>query len=133
MQKQLAVVAAIIQHENTVFIARRGPGSHLAGHWELPGGKVKHGEDPREALTRELYEELRIHTKVGDLFMNHCHDYPEFSVSLSAYFVTGFTGTITPMEHDRTGWIEPIKYADVPMAPADTPILAALARDPLFL
>lgn len=55
--KTVKVVAAIIIHENKVFATQRGYGEFKDG-WEFPGGKVEPGETPREALAREIKEEL---------------------------------------------------------------------------
>ena len=49
----LNVTAAIIEKEGKVLAARRKPGSHLAGYWEFPGGKLEEGETPEECLRRE--------------------------------------------------------------------------------
>lgn len=54
------VTAAIILKDNRVLIAQRAPGENLAGKWEFPGGKVEHGETPKECLKREISEELDV-------------------------------------------------------------------------
>ena len=50
-----------------MLLSQRKPGTHLAGAWEFPGGKVEPGEDPREALVRELREEVGIEAVVTEV------------------------------------------------------------------
>ena len=54
----LVVVAAVIIVAGRVLISQRKPGTHLAGAWELPGGKVEADEDPRDALMRSSRRSL---------------------------------------------------------------------------
>ena len=55
------VAAAVITRpDGKVLLAQRPPGKAFAGYWEFPGGKLEPGESPRDALTRELAEELGI-------------------------------------------------------------------------
>src|ERR1700744_3366976 len=63
----VVVAAAVLIEESRVLLTQRRAGAHLAGAWEFPGGKVEPGEDPREALRRELAEELGIAARVGDV------------------------------------------------------------------
>ena len=55
--KTINVVAAIIRDGNKVFATQRGYGDYKDG-WEFPGGKIEPGETPRQALAREIKEEL---------------------------------------------------------------------------
>jgi 8-oxo-dGTP diphosphatase len=61
------VAAAIVVEDGRVLVSQRKPGTHLEGKWEFPGGKVHPGEDPRDALRRELDEELGIDVNVGEV------------------------------------------------------------------
>ena len=60
--RRITVVGAVIVRDGHILAARRGPKMSLAGLWEFPGGKVEPGEDPREALAREIREELDVVT-----------------------------------------------------------------------
>lgn len=66
MQPTLLVVAAVIVQGDRVLVTRRPNGSPLAGYWEFPGGKVEAGEHPRDALVRELREELGVQACVRE-------------------------------------------------------------------
>lgn len=82
MRKMIRVAAGIIIADHKVLISRRPEGKHLAGYWEFPGGKVEAGESDRDALARELFEELGIEVHVGALAHEKRFDYPEKTVHL---------------------------------------------------
>ncbi|MCL2725485.1 MAG: (deoxy)nucleoside triphosphate pyrophosphohydrolase [Polyangiaceae bacterium] len=71
------VVAGVVIEDGKVLLSRRKEGSHLAGLWEFPGGKVESGEDPRAALVRELEEELGITAVVGEILDVTFHRYDD--------------------------------------------------------
>jgi 8-oxo-dGTP diphosphatase len=75
--RTVLVAAAILVEDGRVLVTQRKTGTHLAGAWEFPGGKVEAGEDPREALRRELREELGIDAKVGEIVDVTFHRYEE--------------------------------------------------------
>ena len=63
--KTVRVAAAIIIQDDKVFATQRGYGAFKDG-WEFPGGKIEDGETPREALVREIKEELDTEIEVTD-------------------------------------------------------------------
>lgn len=71
------VAAGIVVERGRVLLSRRREGTHLAGFWEFPGGKVEPGEDPRAALRRELEEELGIVVRVGEIVDVAFHRYDD--------------------------------------------------------
>ena len=75
--KTVLVAAAVLLERGRVLLTQRKTGTHLAGSWEFPGGKVEPGEDPREALRRELREELGIEARVGEIVDVTFHRYEE--------------------------------------------------------
>lgn len=65
--KQKIYVVAVIFKDNKLLIAKRNSNSSfLPGYYELPGGKVEFGEDPKDALKRELIEEMNAEIEVFD-------------------------------------------------------------------
>jgi len=76
-QTPVIVAAAVLIERGRVLLTQRKKGTHLAGAWEFPGGKVEPGEDPRDALVRELREEVGIEVDVGDPVEVTFHAYAE--------------------------------------------------------
>jgi len=55
-------VKGIILKENKVILLR-----NERNEWELPGGRLEHGETLEKALTREINEELGIYCSIDKL------------------------------------------------------------------
>lgn len=94
------VVAAVIIEGGRVLLSQRKTGTHLAGAWEFPGGKVEPGEDPRAALVRELEEELGIQCEVGEPVEVTFHAYPTKSVLLLFFLARRSDGSPEPRPLD---------------------------------
>jgi 8-oxo-dGTP diphosphatase len=75
--RTVVVAAAVIIEAGRVLLTQRKAGTHLAGAWEFPGGKVEAGEDPREALRRELREEIGVEARVGEILDVTFHRYED--------------------------------------------------------
>ena len=84
----IVVVAAVIERDGSFLVTRRLEGSHLAGMWEFPGGKIGSGETHAQALVREIREELDADVDVGALLFETQFDYAERRVSLHFYRCT---------------------------------------------
>lgn len=124
MKKQIDVTAAIIVKDNKVFAARRKAGMHLAGFWELPGGKLEVGETPEQCLARELQEELQIATRVGAFVGVSVFDYGSKVVRLMAYQVEHMDGDFELIYHDAMCWLGMDELDSVEWAAADIPLVA---------
>ena len=89
------VVAAFIVQKGKVLICQRTQHQPMALKWEFPGGKIEEGEQPRDALRRELEEELGIHAIIGDELVRIRHTYKNGgSVELRFFMVEAFQGDI---------------------------------------
>ena len=84
--RTVIVSAAVVVRAGRVLLSQRKGGTHLAGAWEFPGGKVEPGEDPRAALVRELREELGVDADVGEIVDVTFHRYPEAEKSVLLLF-----------------------------------------------
>jgi 8-oxo-dGTP diphosphatase len=113
------------------LLAQRPPGKVYAGYWEFPGGKVEPGETVRDALIRELHEELGITVTGCSPWLTREFTYPHARVRLNFWRVTAWTGEIgitAPLEHSAVDWQACGKTATVaPILPANDPILKALS------
>ncbi len=129
MKKQtlVKVVAAVIEKDGKVLIAKRRQGDKLAGKWEFPGGKIDPGETAEEALKRELHEELGIETGVEDFICSSCYDYEHLSVELLAYRVKHISGDITPHVHDEVKWVLPDDLCSYEFPAANEEIIRRLS------
>jgi 8-oxo-dGTP diphosphatase len=128
------VVAAVLRDaRGRILLARRTAGRDLAGAWEFPGGKVEPGETARQALARELGEELGI--RIGDATPLICvpQVYPAKRIVLDVYEVAGFEGTPRGLEQQALAWSPPERLATYPMPPADRPVVAALTAPGRYL
>lgn len=125
----ITVTAAIIEKEGRIFAARRKPGSHLAGYWEFPGGKLEPGETEKECLTRELREEFGVECEVGEFIKESVYDYGSKIIQLRGYRVRHLRGTYQCRDHDKIGWFTVEKLPSLKWAPADTPLLQKLLED----
>ena len=121
----LLVVAAVIVDMDRVLVTQRPAGRHLAGMWEFPGGKVKDREDPRDALVRELSEELGVDVQVGEVLEVTYHAYDERSVVL-VFFEAAFKPSSAPprpIDVAAVEWRSVERLIDKDFAPADTAVL----------
>lgn len=121
MAKQIHVVGAVILKDGQVLCAQRGLGSALGGMWEFPGGKIEAGETPREALEREIDEELHCQVDVGAEITTTAHAYDFGVVSLTTFFCELVTGEPRLTEHAAVKWLEPEILDSLTWAPADIP------------
>jgi 8-oxo-dGTP diphosphatase len=124
--RTLTVVAAVIVRDGRVLLTQRAEGSHLALHWEFPGGKVEAGESPPEALRREILEELGVDSSIDAPFAFNWHDYGERRVLLLTYTVRLTSGVPHAIGCRDLGWFTRAEVASLKLPPADGPILERL-------
>ncbi len=122
---RIVVVAAVIERDGRFLLGLRPAGTHLAGHWEFPGGKCDPHETHAEALRRELHEELDIEAEVGALEHAVTHVYPERTVELHFYRCT-CTGEAKGMIGQDVRWVAREDLAHLPFPEADGELIARL-------
>ena len=124
----LVVACALVDTDGRVLVAQRPEGKALAGLWEFPGGKLEPGERPEESLIRELAEELGISVKADCLapltFASHA--YESFHLLMPLYVCRRWEGTPEGREGQAIRWMKPARLRDLPMPPADAPLIAHL-------
>ncbi len=133
----LVSAVALIDADGRVLMAKRPEGRTMAGLWEFPGGKVADGETPEAALVRELGEELAIDITESCLaplaFASHIYLAGEaadnaFHLLMPLYVCRVWKGQVKALEGQQLKWVRPLAMTDLPMPPADRP-LVALLRD----
>lgn len=117
-RKTIQVVAAIIQNGDKIFATQRGYGEFKDG-WEFPGGKIEPGETSRQALIREIQEELDTVIEVGELIETVEYDYPTFHLSMECFLCTVKQGDLVLKEHEAARWLGKEELDSVPWLPAD--------------
>jgi len=128
MEKNIRqVVAAVIEKDGKVLVARRKPGLVAGGLWEFPGGKLEDGETAEKCLERELEEELGVNARVGDLLCS-----VPFSGALAAFELLVFRAELLSdsfrlTDHDEIRWQAPGDMDETLFSKPDRPVVRMLA------
>ena len=123
----IVVVAAVIERDGSFLLTLRPDGTHLAGHWEFPGGKVHHSETHTEALRREIFEELDAVAHVGEIVHTVTHAYPEKTVELY-FYRCDLEGEPKPMIGQEMRWVSRAELASLPFPEADRDLISHLVE-----
>ena len=116
--KQIKVVAAIIKNEDKILATKRGYGEFI-NMWEFPGGKIEPGETKKQALVREIKEELNIEINVDKFALDIVYQYPNFYLFMSCFMCSIKEGSIELLEHNDGKWITKEELNTLNWLPAD--------------
>ncbi len=123
------VVAALIWREGKILICQRTRHQPMPLKWEFPGGKIEEGEQPRDALRRELDEELGIAAVVGDEVVRIQHVYPGGnSVELRFFDVREYAGELENRIFRDIVWADPKTLPSYDFLEADLTLVRDLAE-----
>lgn len=126
---RVQVAVGILVGENqTLLIQQRRAGTDCAGYWEFPGGKLEAGESPKEALRRELREELAITITEVEFLGKLCHDYAHARVLLHSFLVHRWSGEVSGAEGQMIAWDVPDKLIEYELLAAAYPLLKQAAE-----
>ena len=127
-ERAIVRVAAAILHrgDGKVLLAQRLQGTPYAGFWEFPGGKLEQGESARDALSRELHEELGIDVTRAAPWLTQRYDYPHAHVELDFFRVFEWCGEPHGRDGQAIAWQRPDAIDVAPLLPANTTVLRAL-------
>lgn len=130
MKKLIKVVGAIIENEDKeILCALRSPRMSLPNMWEFPGGKVEKDEDLKQAIEREIREELGCTVEYLDAFNDNTHDYDTFIVNLITVKCKLVSGMPTANEHSKLIWLKRENLLSLKWAPADVPAAEQLSLE----
>lgn len=124
-------VGVLRRASGEILLSRRLTGAHLAGYWELPGGKFEPGETAEQALQRELREELGIAVLTARPLIRHRHhyaasdDHPARQVVLHAFEITAWQGEPRGLQGQALRWAVADSIDPAALPPADGPLLVA--------
>ena len=124
--KTLHVVCAVIRKDDRIFATQRGYGEFKDG-WEFPGGKIEAGETPKQALKREIKEELDTEIDVGELIDRIEYDYPDFHLSMQCFWAEVKSGKLTLLEAEDARWLTAESIDTVDWLPADRELVKKIA------
>jgi 8-oxo-dGTP diphosphatase len=120
------VVAAVMEKDSRVLIARRKKGIKSGGLWEFPGGRLEAGETPEKGLEREIAEELGVAIKVKEFLRSVTYRRPALSIKLLAYRASLVEGEFSLTDHDEIRWVPPRDLNERDFAGPDRPIVRML-------
>lgn len=125
----MIVVAAVIQKDQLILIGQRRRKDRHSLKWEFPGGKVEPKETPRQALARELKEELNITAKIGTEVTRYAYRYASRPLFELIFFrVNEFEGEPQNLAFESIAWVEPQKLPSFDFLDGDVEFVKALAR-----
>jgi 8-oxo-dGTP diphosphatase len=122
----LVVAAALIDPSGRVLVQQRPPDTSMAGLWEFPGGKIEAGETPEAALVRELREELGITVSALSPLAFASEALGERHLVMLLYECRAWIGVPEAIHASALQWVEPSALHDLPMPPADLPLIASI-------
>lgn len=124
-RERIVVTAAVVEQNGSFLLTRRLDGTHLAGHWEFPGGKLHAGETLEECLAREIREELDADIEVGPEILAAVHDYPDRSVELR-FFRCALKSDPRPTLGQEMRWVALRDLTSMQLPPADDELVRLL-------
>jgi len=129
--RKIEVVAAIIKFNDEILCVQRAENKfdYISKKFEFPGGKIEEGESKKEALKRELIEELNITPKIKDLFLTVIHSYPDFELTMHSFLCEIRSKEVTLNEHISLKWCTKNILNQLDWASADIPIVDKLIND----
>ena len=122
-----AVICDYINGKKQIFATARGYGD-FKGRWEFPGGKLEPGETPKEALAREIKEELETEIEVGELIRTIEYDYPTFHLSMDCFWCEIVKGNLVLKEAEDARWLTKEQLYDVKWLPADITLIDIIEK-----
>jgi 8-oxo-dGTP diphosphatase len=129
-RERLVVVAALIELDGRILACQRRKNDAFGLKWEFPGGKVQRGENPADALARELKEELGVDAAIGEEIYRTRHRYAELAREIELIFFAARAerNNMRNLAFQQMRWVTPGELPGLDFLPADQEFVAMLAR-----
>lgn len=123
----------ILNVDNEALVLRRSASDQRwAMDWDLPGGAIELGEDPKLTAARESLEETNLHISPEDLKLLDVSSLSDGQPAITiTYFTSSYTGTLKlSFEHDDYSWVSLSEMKELQM-PTKYKIAANILKDRL--
>ena len=125
---ELRVVVGVIERDDLILVGQRRAGDRFQFKWEFPGGKIEEGEQSRDALRRELEEEIGIDARIGNEVARLQHSYKNGgAVELRFFDVPEYKGEIENRIFNDVQWVERTRLPEFDFLDADLELVKDLA------
>ena len=120
------VVAAIIKREDYYLLAKRNKDKYMGLKWEFPGGKVEQNETFKEALSREILEELNVNIEIHKKVAEERYQDEEINIVLHYYMCSLIDNDIVLSEHEAIEWVKKQDFLKYEFVPGDGDITSLI-------
>ena len=124
--KPIDVVAAIIKSEDYYLLAKRNKDKYMGLKWEFPGGKVEQNETFKEALSREILEELNVNIQIHKKVSEERYQDEEINITLHYYMCSLIDNDIVLSEHEAIEWVKKQDFLKYEFVPGDGDITSLI-------
>ena len=124
--KPVDVVAAIIKSEGYYLLAKRNRDKYMGLKWEFPGGKVERNETFKEALSREILEELNVNIQIHSKVAEERYQDEEINITLHYYMCSLIDNNIVLSEHESIEWVKKQDFINYEFVPGDGDITSLI-------
>ena len=124
--KRTQVVAAIIKRGDYYLLAKRNKDKYMGLKWEFPGGKVEQNESFKEALSREILEELNVTIEIHKKVAEESYEDEEINITLHYYMCSLIDNDIVLSEHEAIEWVKKQDFLKYEFVPGDGDITSLI-------
>ena len=124
--KPTDVVAAVIKKDDCYLLAKRNKDKYMGLKWEFPGGKVETNETFKEALSREILEELNVNIEIHNKVAEEKYQDSEINIVLHYFMCSLLNEDIVLSEHEAIEWVKKEEFFKYDFVPGDGDITSLI-------